>query len=1010
MKLTVIVRALFITIFIICSLIVLSYFLCNLFLLPKIVAPRVSEELSKQLNRKFTIQTISITPRGIIHVKEPVLYSEDGKNQFAACKNLIVKCQYAAVFKSWRTNRNILDIPLEIQANNIALKQAPVAINAQGLINLLIKLDLKNRENIAFEGDIQLSEMNIENVPILGSIKDIAGTVNFENNSVSSQDLQGTINGETAALDFKLNDFKNPTLQMHAKLSPLELALACSLEKGSLTIKNFDAVYNQIQLNMQGILSDISSNPVLDASLDCLMNLEDLQGLPLEIKPLIEKASLKGLIRANARVQGQVKTPSLLNGNIRLQSAKVSFFNRSLENIGLKAKIEKGKILLSSLEAASAGNKINATAEMDTSNKNLPFAGRLNLTDADLASLIKEFSPGLNHKIRGDLSSEIIIKGNASDLNKISLSGTANLKNFVFDEYALAQPATCQFDILLNNLNNIAFNQLEINDSVSSLAVKGDIKNFKAPDCDLTVDMKTSLDKLSGYNIPGLSKEHKLSGSPSLNLKLKGNVREPLKLHIPFLVKSGKIGFGRFSMDSLAAKGTFKDMQLDISSLLAKLYNGEISLSSSINLNEFKNPEFKFAAEVSGFDLEDFFIQTKLLPQNVKGILSLNLTGSGKGINVQDLNVNAQADAQLENASIEEAAIEQVKAELDLDYKNKNLLINNMLLSYKGMQLAAKAAIDYLFPAPKIKANASSSLDIEQLYQLPFNLKEKFGQLNPKGSLNVQANLESESLDLSTMSLRALASSDEISVKNIAMRNVKINADLSNNVVTLSAGANAYSGDISFNAKAVLPVDKLTYSGKAAIKDVDIGALISESKIIAQPHKGILSLNGDFQGEGTDLNSLKSVFSAELNQAQISGLELLRSIGKLLRLDFLSNFQVNQAQGNFNVQNSKVHTEDTTLSGPQADVLISGDIGFDQSLNLITRLMLSPESAQTTNKQVLDEFFTYENERFFTELEIQGTLANPKPNLSKFIREKIQKQVKKAIKKEVFKALDGLFR
>jgi len=105
-----------------------------------------------------------------------------------------------------------------------------------------------------------------------------------------------------------------------------------------------------------------------------------------------------------------------------------------------------------------------------------------------------------------------------------------------------------------------------------------------------------------------------------------------------------------------------------------------------------------------------------------------------------------------------------------------------------------------------------------------------------------------------------------------------------------------------------------------------------------------------------------------------------------------------------------VHTENTNIIGPDASIAVKGDINLNQSIDLIVKLILAPESAAETNSQVLDKFFTFENEQYFTELEIKGTLTDPKPDLSKFIKEKVGSQVKKEVQKKMFKAFEGLFK
>ena len=219
-----------------------------------------------------------------------------------------------------------------------------------------------------------------------------------------------------------------------------------------------------------------------------------------------------------------------------------------------------------------------------------------------------------------------------------------------------------------------------------------------------------------------------------------------------------------------------------------------------------------------------------------------------------------------------------------------------------------------------------------------------------------------------------------------------------------------YDGRLAANIDVDFLTKDFTYRGTAQIDKVNIGKLIKESKIVAQPHEGIASFNADFSGHGTNQNTITGNAQAQLVEANLSGLEVLHAMGKLLGLGFLSNFKVTQGNGSFKIQNAIVTTEDTKIVGPDADINVRGQVGFNQSLDLVAKLILSQASAQQTRQQVLDNFFSSENGRFYTEMEIKGTVTQPKPNLSKFIKNKIQKKVKKVIQKEVFKAFESLFK
>ena len=195
---------------------------------------------------------------------------------------------------------------------------------------------------------------------------------------------------------------------------------------------------------------------------------------------------------------------------------------------------------------------------------------------------------------------------------------------------------------------------------------------------------------------------------------------------------------------------------------------------------------------------------------------------------------------------------------------------------------------------------------------------------------------------------------------------------------------------------------------------MDIGALLRESKLIPQPHEGIILLNATLGGMGTALPTLQGTANLSLMKARLSGLEVLNATGELLQLPWLADFTVTQATGSATIKDALVTTDDLTLIGPQATVEARGTVDFDQRLNLLVRLLLSPEAVERTSRTVLDNFFTPEQDRYLTEIAVQGTLSAPQPDVNKFVQDRIkqraQNEAKNLLQGEGKKLLEGLFK
>ncbi len=992
------------------TLIAGAYFLFNLVIIPKVVIPKLCETVESRVNQKLTITKIDISRKGTILIDRPILYARDSQDIMLECSQIKIVPGYKKIFDSWRANRNNPEISLDIFIKAIRLKQKPLIITGDIVSDFTLKLDLKNKDNIDWGGNISLKEVNIHGIPTFGNINAINGNIAVSKNSLVSYDIQGKVNGEPAKLELLINDFKNPEFVLEGELSPLKFNLNCALTDQLLTIRQIQASYNEIKLVAQGRIADLEQSADAQFTADISLELADLKNLPLGIKDILKKTNPQGFVKANITLEGPLKNTQALKGSIDISCPKFSLLKQEINNIKIAAQLKNGKAAISSFNAMFLESQVTASAEVNLMRSNLPFNAKMKILGAKAARIKEKFIPDLAQKLGGILSANIYAQGNLKDLTGIKIQADAILSNLLFDKFIFAEPIEANSELILKNQKDIIIKKLTIADGITSVIVNGMILNISRPKANLTARISTNLGKLSSYPFLNLPRALTLSGKPALDLKVSGQLLNYQALNLPFKLHTPSLSINQLNLEKLNIEGLFKQMKLDISSLSAKLYEGELTATAWLDLNNTQKPSFNLNTYLSDVNLAAFAKGTRLIPIGLQGKFTSEITISGKGMNPESLIADIKSSVNLENAKMNGIELKKVHANLDAIYNNADIDIKELILLYKTLELAANGKIESVLDTPKINITTKSNFDLEDLNNLPFDFKKTLAKLSLRGNVNAQLQASGLINPWQQMDINANITSENMSVKKIQLKDVNITGNLSNKILNLNAYLNSYEGTLNLKAVADLLTDNFKYNGTAQVNKVNIGKLIEDSKIIAQPHKGIFSLKANFSGLGTSLNTIESGIDFQLQQAQISGLELTRLIGKILGLNFLSNFQIKEAQGTLEVKNSIIHTQDTTIIGPEATIITQGDIGFNQSLDLLLKLILSPESVQQTSLQILDKFFTFENESYFTKLNVKGTITNPKPDLSKFMQNRINSQLKKEIKKQMFKALDGLLR
>ncbi|MFH2137039.1 MAG: hypothetical protein ABII88_00835 [Candidatus Omnitrophota bacterium] len=873
---------------------------------------------------------------------------------------------------------------------------------------------------------MQLHEFQVSEIPFFGSIENLQGNIIISQNSIISEDIEGTINNAPATLVFKLDDLNSPKLSLNAKLTPLTVDLICSLAEEKLDLKSLEAKYNKIKLRAQGNISNLKTQPTVDLNADINLNLADLTSLPLEIKPLLLKINPQGLLDAKLKVSGQVKDIAELNANMVVQSQKMTFDNYNIDNLNINVSLLNGLLEITQGTAEIFESKLKIQAICHLMETTLPFTTTIALTDLKVENLAEKFPAQQSYS--GNINAELSIKGNAVNPNNLELDYTAAANNIIFEKIALPFPVKSSGNLTIKNLVDIFIKDIQISDSTIALKAAGSVTNISSPFLDISGGVRGDIKDLIKYDFLNLPENLSLLGIPEIRFSLKGPVSALDKMRVPFQITSEEIKINQLSINKCNLQGLFEQMMITISTLSADLYGGSISADGNIALTSGNAQEFQANVNLKNMDTEQFAIQTKLIPLGFKGMLSSRLNIMGKGLDPKSMDAKILLTSDIENASAQEVSIGEAQLSSNINYENTNLEVLSLDLIYKNIELKAKGRIKALLDSPQLDLSVETSLDLADLKTLPIKLPAEVAELKLAGTLRAQLEAQGPfaNTDWTKLKINARALSDKITIKDIAINNIDINATYADSILNGKAQADSYDGTITANLTADLlkfPKD-FTYKGTAQINNLNFGMLIAESKIIPQPHRGIASVNADISGVGQSLNTLSGTIEFNTKEIVIAKQIFLENIFGLLKgLGIAFNpLKATQASGTLIIKNSEVYTENTELICPDGKMQAKGTVTFFQNLkDFFITIILSDSGAAKTNQNILEKSFTFDTEKYSKTIPIEGTLT--KPNMEKALKEEALKQAQtqvldKFIDKEknpllnkaAGKLLEGLFK
>jgi len=519
------------------------------------------------------------------------------------------------------------------------------------------------------------------------------------------------------------------------------------------------------------------------------------------------------------------------------------------------------------------------------------------------------------------------------------------------------QKAELKLAFLSSKINNIdgflnfERDRLEISNLKAQIdklpfSVNGNWQLNKPQKIDLDlIFSKFSLEELRNAlkkNIPGIAPPLNFEGTGSGQLKITGEFKKlNWQGHLQFI--EGKIAGYNWTdkIEKVNGELYFTDSSLSVKSLKGSWKNIPLTLSGE--LGNFKQPQVKVSLTGGETNLKG---EAKFLKNSGKLI---NLSGEYKGIPIK-----AQGDFKTLNPLTVDCSLESSSLELE---KLARILPAKFSEIKKNLKLSGKA---------DFRANIE-------------------GELSNWKKWKVNGNLYFPSLHIIKFNIKELSSNFNLDNQNLNLPDIK---------ALLSGGA--INGNFKINLAEAYP----SYDGNLLLTNVDLARFGKETDWKDLKFQGLASSEIKFNGFGSDWKRLKGNGWIHLIGSHLWEIPLLGELANILLIPGLDKTIIQEGHCNFNINQGRIYTKDLELLSDNVSLQAEGSAGIiDTTLDFDILMQFSGamrKKVDTLTK--LANLVLKTVEHLLVEIELKGTVADPKYSIRPFPVDKIlRREIKKKL-------------
>lgn len=300
----------------------------------------------------------------------------------------------------------------------------PFGIEGKSRLNLKLKKELSLQISPEIDAELNILDATINSDKIKAPIEEINGKINFTQNSCSWSELAFNFFDEVYKTSGTLNDFQNPVVKLELASKDLSINSQLTFKdniidfsdlKGKLADSEFSVIG---RINTDSLNADVSGNLALD--------LKDVKRIRKTSRKQLDNLNLKGLVIAKFSLQGELDDFSSLNVKAEISSPSVSLLNLKSDIVTIHYLQSGGVGFIPLLEMKICDGSVNASAEINFKDKNLPY-----WLDADIKS-VKLNTATKDGDITGLVDGWVKLRGGSNDLSKLTGEGKLTMKDGKF--------------------------------------------------------------------------------------------------------------------------------------------------------------------------------------------------------------------------------------------------------------------------------------------------------------------------------------------------------------------------------------------------------------------------------------------------------------------------------------------------------------------------------------------------------------------------------------------------
>ncbi len=396
-----------------------------------------------------------------------------------------------------------------------------------------------------------------------------------------------------------------------------------------------------------------------------------------------------------------------------------------------------------------------------------------------------------------------------------------------------------------------------------------------------------------------------------------------------------------------------------------------------------------------------FTDSTKGLP-DIKGSFAIN--ASIKSADRAELFSEGNIDAKFDEIVLQTSKKEIKDINASLNYstrialESKNIRIDKAELKIQGMPVLVTGMIKSFSKEPEVDMTVSApkgkSADLQKLITSFTDMKGL--SLSDSFSADLRLTGKPKKLD-------SLRSNGEIKMKSVTYRSMTVTdfhtnytlKDSKFEIVKMTASA----GKGRLNVTGVIDLSKpgCVYSLSSNIDSFHVDKIVNSFFPKAKDTlSGLLSLNLKLNGSGTSPVNIKKNLVADgdfnLKNGKITNAKIADNLSVLLNIDELKTINMKQANGTVKIRNSAARLDSIFLSD-DFSMNPSGNIGLNESLDLVFDLKLSPRLSKKTMGSGVAKYIRDEGGWGTIPMKVSGTFSDPSYGVD------ISKAGKRAIEK-----------